>query len=1192
MYSSAPFENGNQSLPCYYDFSVGYNLVRMGVSLCEYRARVGGFGQNVISDNFIVNFCCKLLSIMTRRMGKKGICIGVLLFCILKCSDISTSISSDTNAKEQYSYCVWSTVILTTFVCLYWLDILLIIAGIETNPGPVFDFSEASKNCLSFVHLNVQSLRPKIDLLNVELRDFDIIVLTETWLNEAVSDNEILIDNHGPPFRFCRSGLGGGVCIYIKNQISAKLRGDLYVQGTECVWVEINIAGKKVLVGGFYRPPNSDANMWDLIESSIDKAKNSSHDLLLALGDFNHNQEATASSRNKIQDICELLNLEQLIKDYTHYTESSRSILDLILCSNIDLVKSSGVGDCFHLTGVRYHCPVYVLLNFRNNTTNAYKRTIWYYDRGDYDLLRSHISNTDWNELIANNNIDTIVKTLTQTIYDSVQIAIPSKTVTIRPNDAPWMHNKIRTLIRQRKRLYRKAKQNDNATDWLNFRKKRNEVVAEIRKAKNDYNEKMAEKINNAHAKPYEWWKLIKEIEGNTKVQGYPPIIQNDTVYAKNVDKAELFNHYFSEQATVDDSNVELPIEGNQETSIFLESLHILPSEVSDILRNLDPTKACGPDLIHSKVLRQTYQVLSEPLSLLFNKCLDQGVFPDEWKKANVIPVHKKDNKSTVSNYRPISLLNILGKVFEKCVHKHVYSFLVSNNKISSLQSGFTQNDSTVFQLTDIYNTFCSAIDCGKEVRVVFCDISKAFDRVWHKGLIYKLKRVGIRGTLLNWFNNYLSNRKQRVVINSEHSNWTDITAGVPQGSILGPMLFLVFINDIVENIHSTVRLFADDTSMYIIVDNPDTAAEVLNNDLEQIHEWSKMWLVKFNAAKTESMILSRKINKPIHPTLNMGGAQVQEVEMHKHLGVTLSKNCLWHDHISSITQKAWKRIDTLRSLKYKIDRLSLQKLYFSYIRPILEYADVIWDNCTKSDKLLLDKLQNEAMRIVSGATKSASISDLYKELGWESLAERRTKHKIIQFFKMIHNHTPVYLSKLIPLTSDETHNYVLRQSANLRIPFAHSELFKESFVPSSCSLWNTIPEYVKQNPSISNLKHYLNRNNNNSPCYYNTGNRFGQICHARLRLGCSSLNNDLYNNFISLTNKCLCGEREDAKHYLLECPRFTIERNRFILTLPYHIDVHTLLYGNRLLDNEANCHIFKCVQEFILKSKRFSSSV
>ena len=216
---------------------------------------------------------------------------------------------------------------------------------------------------------------------------------------------------------------------------------------------------------------------------------------------------------------------------------------------------------------------------------------------------------------------------------------------------------------------------------------------------------------------------------------------------------------------------------------------------------------------------------------------------------------------------RPFSLLSCLEKVPERVVFKHLYNHFRDNGILSLLQSGFIPGDSTTNQLTFLYNTFCQALDSGKEVRVVFCDVSKAFDRVWHKGLC-KLRAAGISGSLLSWFSSYLSERRQRVILPGTHSDWKYIYARVPQGSILGPLLFLLYINDIVNDIGSNIRLFADDTSLFLVVENPDTAAETLNSDLEKITQWANTWLVKFNPAKTESLLISRKVIKPVHTHL------------------------------------------------------------------------------------------------------------------------------------------------------------------------------------------------------------------------------------------------------------------------------------------------------------------------------------
>ena len=326
--------------------------------------------------------------------------------------------------------------------------------------------------------------------------------------------------------------------------------------------------------------------------------------------------------------------------------------------------------------------------------------------------------------------------------------------------------------------------------------------------------------------------------------------------------KAELFNDYFCKQADLNDSETSV----TDITDILingLEQITVTENEVEDILKILDTSKAIGPDLLNPRLLKEAASILKYPLCTLFNLSLTLSTFPSEWKYANVTPIFKKYCPSNLKNYRPISLISILAKVMERLVYKHIYNYLIDNNLIK-----LTPGDSAVNQLLYITNEFGRALDEGKEVRVVFCDISKAFDRVWHKGLLRKLESIGIKGSLLSWVKNYLSERKQRVVINNSTSSWRDINAGVPQGSILGPLLFIVFINDILTDINSTIKLFADDTSLYLIVDDPQETAQTLNDDLVKLHAWSTKWLVNFNPQKTETMTISRKLLNPINLTL------------------------------------------------------------------------------------------------------------------------------------------------------------------------------------------------------------------------------------------------------------------------------------------------------------------------------------
>ena len=260
-----------------------------------------------------------------------------------------------------------------------------------------------------------------------------------------------------------------------------------------------------------------------------------------------------------------------------------------------------------------------------------------------------------------------------------------------------------------------------------------------------------------------------------------------------------------------------------------------------------------------------------------------------------------------------------------------------------------------------------------------------------------------------------------------------------------------------------------------------------------------------------------------------------QEVNLHKHLGIIFSNDCTWHDHLDYIKSKAWTRINVMRKLKFKLDRKSLQTIYFTFIRPILEYADVVWNNCTQYEATELEKIQYEAARIVTGATKLVSINSLIHETGWETLLDRRKKHKLLMFYKMQNSLSPDYLSSLVPPTIGNTTNYPLRNSADLLTIHASSQLYYNSFLPSVIREWNELPEDVRNSPSIATFKRKLNSDIINIPPFYFDGVRLGQIYHARLRTSCSSLNQQLFSKNIIDSPLCVCQVVEDTYHFFVQ---------------------------------------------------------
>ena len=743
--------------------------------------------------------------------------------------------------------------------------------------------------------------------------------------------------------------------------------------------------------------------------------------------------------------------------------------------------------------------------------------------------------------------MDASVQIVADAIFNAADKSIPNKIVNIRPTDYPWITCHIKSLIRKRRRVYNKFKKTNNMYFWNQFKVIRNNVIDLIRKSKQNYFDKLENIFSNENLNSKLFWKTSKQLLGLGKTsKNIPTLSLNDEYAETDYQKANMLNNYFSSQSVVNDNNKSLP---PPKTVLHdrLDIQEISPQSVKDVFDGLDVNKSCGPDLMSPRLLKEGSAILAEPYSKIFTSSLRLGHFPTSWKDGNITALHKKDDRSMPSNYRPISLLCQAGKSLERCVHKVLYNYIHEHRILTPFQSGFVTGDSTTFQLLHIYHTFCEAVDSGKEVRVVFCDISKAFDRVWHRGLLHKLKDIGCSNDLIKWFKSYLTNRRQRVVLNGQASEWTYVKAGVPQGSILGPLLFLIYINDIVNELRASVRLFADDTSLYIVVENPTAAAITLNNDLNFITAWASDWLVDFNAAKTLSMLLTLKRFSPHHPPLYMNGTAITETSSHKHLGLTFSNNCSWNEHISNITATAWTRLNLLRALKFKIKRPALEKIYSSFIRPLIEYSDAVWDNATTDSKKQLEAVHNEAARIITGATKLCSISKLLADLGWETLQARRSKHKLVIFYKMLNGSAPEYLQTLVPPLVQNTTSHNLRNSNDFRNFRARTNLFYNSFLPSTIRAWNELADEIESAPLVASFKFRLNRDLHKPPKYFNSGTRHGQILHARLRMECSSLNAHLYKKNIVPSPSCLCGGFESTYHYFFKYPNYSLIRSRYL---------------------------------------------
>ena len=394
------------------------------------------------------------------------------------------------------------------------------------------------------------------------------------------------------------------------------------------------------------------------------------------------------------------------------------------------------------------------------------------------------------------------------------------------------------------------------------------------------------------------YWSILKSFLNNKKIPCIPPLFHQNRYITKYKDKTELFNNFFANQCSLIKNSSVLPSVLLKRTENVISSVDCGSDDIAKIIQKLDPNKVHGHDMISIRMLKICGNSIYKPLQLICRSCIENRKFQTEWKKANVVPVHKKGNKQTLENYRPVSLLPICSKIFEHLIYNSLFEFFIANELISSNQSGFKPSDCL---------------------------------EVWHNGLIYKLKQNGVCGKLLNFIIHFLDARKPRVVLNGQYSLWASVKAGIPQGSILDPLFFLIFINDLSDNLVSNSKLFADDTSLFSVVQDITLSAKNLNDDLKKINKWAFQWKMSFNLdlnKQAQEVIFSRELNKPNNPSLNFNNTVVIQSTTHKHLGMILDTKLGFQEHLKNKLSKIGKRIGLSRKLQKTLTRPPLLTIF------------------------------------------------------------------------------------------------------------------------------------------------------------------------------------------------------------------------------------------------------------------------
>ena len=748
-----------------------------------------------------------------------------------------------------------------------------------------------SMDGMSIFYTNADNLVNKIDELKVRviLKRPDIIVITEVYPKSGESTDifpsELNISGYNTFYSKVQKS-SRGVIIYVKDSFTAEINDKLTnSKFQESVWVELYINNKdKVLIGGIYKSPNSTEENVQSLFCLLDHVNTVDFRRLLIIGDFNFPEidwatwlTSTSENHNAFRFLeCLRDNyFEQFVNTPTRWRdESPGNILDLILSDNIDFVTNIEITTRL---GSSDHMCIKFMLDAAVDVSNRSINNKNYY-RGNYQLAAEEVSRIDW---LGMNDMD--MQESWDYFYSNIRSIIDRyipETVQKKQVKPVWMDMYCKHLIERKYKAWKRYTYSRSREDYLKYRKIRNKIPKSIHYAKKKYEKGIASDIKE---NPKSFWKYVRTKTQTRSVIGdikdnHGQRVSND----KN--KAEVMNNFFSSVFTVEDKYLpkcDLLVDNS------ICDVVVTIDKVKKLLKSLNVSKSAGPDEIHPRFLKELAEPLALPVTILFNKSLSEGRLPSMWKTANVTCIFKSGDRQLACNYRPISVTAILCRLLEKIVRNPIMDHCKDNKVFSNSQYGFREGRSCVLQLLKVFDDWTQSIDGGYPVDALYLDLKKAFDSVPHQRLLLKLKSNGISGNVLKWITNFLTNHKQRVTMNGVSSEWTNVTSGVPQGSVLGPLLFIIYINDLPNAVKSHCKLFADDAKLYRQIANIKDFREI-QEDLFELCRWTIKWQLFFNLNKCKVLHLGLNNPQYEYKMTDMNGnlIDVQKVENEKDLGI------------------------------------------------------------------------------------------------------------------------------------------------------------------------------------------------------------------------------------------------------------------------------------------------------------------
>ena len=982
------------------------------------------------------------------------------------------------------------------------------------NPGPSITNGPTK---FSIYYQNVHGLIPcahlteehpcldntKILELNLYLSQHkpDVVLLNETWLKSSINDNEIIYNNSYKIFRTDRSHIshppdpsdsnrckenGGGVLIAVRNDLEVASKSIKLTDGAEIAAVELSLGNRSKLVFcTCYRVGKLGIPNFNSIASSLRQlCHRSLSNKVFIIGDFNLSNVHWPVSDNYITPVETLfidtfseLGLTQCISEATH---DKGKTLDILLSNSESYIDNICIHDKDSVCKSD-HFAITFTLNTYVRRKKSIKHKIFNFKRANWDALNFELRHIHWNAIL-NCEPELAWCRFKSTLFEHINRHIP--TITVKSEfQPPWFDSELYSLCRKKERLRSKFKRTRADLDGLKFSQCRRDF-------KKLANQKMRDNLNNSDDPALltkKFWSYVKSTSNSHRIP--------ESVYADNcirtsaIDKANLFNHQFFKQFSTP-STYNIDVDFSNDNDFEVSFCH---SRIRKLLSKINSNKAHGPDGIHSKILKHCAVGLAFPLSLMFKLSYNTGYIPGEWKRANVVPVFKKGSKENVENYRPISLTCLVMKTFERIIKDELLNRI--NHQLDSRQHGFLAHKSCTTNMVNYCDSMALSLNENIRTDVIYFDFAKAFDTVSHDILLKKLKlKYKIDGRLLKFVKSYLSGREQRVVINNNLSSPLPVYSGVPQGSILGPILFVMFINDLPEGLSqgTDIALYADDTKIWRpIRSGADHIA--LQNDIDYLHEWSISNNMRFHIGKCKVLNVSNR-SPGIFPDsqfrYSLGDNILEYADFEVDLGVNITTRLNFNDHCSKIYSKANQMLGlTRRPCHFVRDPKRRRALYLSLVRSQFEHCSVIWHPHSKTILDRFETIQKRAIKwILSEEYLSYSPYSTYihkcRQVNLLPLVKKFVLNDLILLHKIIYDYIPLSLPSYLTFHNGVSRlrschldrlsivsNIQPRSSPYNSDPINNRNAFAHSFFYRAHLSWNQIPLQLREITCPVNFK-------------------------------------------------------------------------------------------------------------------------